>query len=184
MSAPHDIVTDWTERVDEITQVFQLTFTASEGSTEGQIVSGLARDVLERSLGTTIRFFGLVDHESRLIACVLFSRLTVSERDRVVFLLSPMAVLPMHQRRGLGRSLIQEALARLRDSGVTDVVTYGDIGYYSQTGFQQIDATVLAPPHPLSQPEGWLGQSLTGGTMPPISGRTECVAAFDNPDVW
>jgi putative acetyltransferase len=178
-----EIVSRWSDRVDEIVAVFRLTFTASEGADEGRVVSDLARDTLTRSDSADVRFFGLQDG-GRLVAAVLFSRLRVDAPGRDVLMLSPMAVLPEYQGCGLGSALVRQALARLRDDGVTDVITYGDPAFYSRAGFRQIDASTLAPPHPLSQPEGWLGQSLIADRMQPVAGRPGCVAAFDRPDVW
>ena len=183
MTAEPDIVTAWTGRKDDIVEVFQQTFTDSEGAEEGGVVSRLARDVLEKSADEDIRFFGIED-AGHLVAASLFSRLSVPEPDRMIFMLSPMAVLPGHQARGLGSALLRAALGQLGDEGVTDAVTYGDPAYYARVGFHQIDDSTLMPPFPLSQPEGWLGQGLVGDQMQPVSGRPKCVAAFDTPGVW
>jgi putative acetyltransferase len=46
-----------------------------------------------------------------------------------------MAVLPEHQRRGVGAALIEAGLARLRVADCPFVVVLGHHGYYSRFGF-------------------------------------------------
>ena len=62
--------------------------------------------------------------------------------------------------------------------------TYGDPGYYSKVGFEQITETIVKAPCPLSQPIGWLAQSLDGGTVQAMSGPTRCVEALNDPGLW
>jgi predicted N-acetyltransferase YhbS len=51
-------------------------------------------------------------------------------------------------------------------------------------GFQPLSQETIEPPLPLSQPEGWLGQSLTAEPLTPIPGRPTCVRAFNDPAYW
>lgn len=43
---------------------------------------------------------------------------------------------------------------------------------------------VIAAPWPLSQPIGWLAQTLDGTPVPVIRGETRCVSAFNDPALW
>lgn len=56
--------------------------------------------------------------------------------------LGPVAVLPAYQRRGIGRALISEGLARLRKLGARGCVLVGDPGYYARFGFRNHPALV------------------------------------------
>lgn len=52
--------------------------------------------------------------------------------------LGPVSVLPQHQGQGIGSSLIQSALNRLKAQGAAGCVVLGDPGYYSRFGFQPL----------------------------------------------
>ncbi|MEM1368308.1 MAG: GNAT family N-acetyltransferase, partial [Cyanobacteria bacterium P01_H01_bin.15] len=98
--------------------------------------------------------------------------------------LSPVAVCTDCQGQGIGQSLIKCGLQELKKNGVKFVTTYGDPAFYSKVGFEQISQLAIASPHPLSQPQGWLGQSLAAEPIRNIPGRCTCVKALDNPEYW
>jgi putative acetyltransferase len=50
--------------------------------------------------------------------------------------LAPMAVLPAHQRRGVGSSLVRAGLDVCRHRGVDAVVVLGHAAFYPRFGFQ------------------------------------------------
>lgn len=68
-----------------------------------------------------------------------------------VALLGPLAVLPAHQKQGVGSALVAAGHDRLRAAGTAHVVVLGDPRYYGRFGFTQ--EAGVAPPYPL--PEGW-----------------------------
>ena len=49
--------------------------------------------------------------------------------------LAPMAVLPEHQRHGIGGKLIQAGTQKLRDAGVPFIIVLGHSVYYPRFGF-------------------------------------------------
>jgi len=51
--------------------------------------------------------------------------------------LAPLAVLPSHQRRGIGSALVREGLALCAARGVAFVVVLGDPDYYGRFGFRR-----------------------------------------------
>ena len=56
--------------------------------------------------------------------------------QRRVASLSPLAVAPEHQRRGIGSMLVRAVTARADELGEPLVVLEGDPGYYSRFGFE------------------------------------------------
>jgi predicted N-acetyltransferase YhbS len=64
------------------------------------------------------------------------------------------------------------------------VFTYGDPAFYSKTGFEQITEQIVEAPFPLSQPEGWLAQSLDGEPIRAMSGLSKCVEALSDQKYW
>lgn len=166
----------------EIQALFTRTFSDAEGPAEGELVGGLVRTLMA---DTDPRdFLGFVAMEKgRVVGSLFFSRLTFDTPVKA-FMLSPVAVHPDHQGRGIGQHLIRFGLERLKERGVTRVFTYGDPAFYSRVGFTPVSEELATAPFRLSQPEGWLGQSLDGHGMTALAGVPGCVTAFDDPAYW
>ena len=101
-----------------------------------------------------------------------------------MFLLSPLAVATARQGFGIGQELLGQALEALRSDGVDVVATYGDPAFYGKVGFEPVSEDRARAPLPLSQPIGWIGQSLSGGQLTPLKGPGTCVAALNDPALW
>lgn len=161
---------------------FRTVFSASEGKAEGQIIA----DFVSRLITTTepSDMIGCIAKEEKtIVGCVFFSRFFVPD-GQVSFILSPMAVLTDVQGKGIGQELIQYGLDNLRTLNVNLVFTYGDPHFYKKTGFEQIREDIVRAPYQLSQPVGWLAQSLDGNEIHAMAGPTQCVAALNDPSLW
>ena len=119
----------------------------------------------------------------KLVGCLFFSRFIVPD-SQVAFILSPVAVSTNVQGNGIGQGLIAYGLEHLRSIGVNLAFTYGDPAFYSRTGFKQISESVVQAPYVLSQPHGWLAQSLDGSPIKAMRGSTECVEALREQKYW
>jgi putative acetyltransferase len=75
------------------------------------------------------------DAVGRVIGHVALSPVTVDGRDCGGLGLAPLAVLPAHQRRGVGGRLVRAALAAA--GGAAFVVVLGDPAYYARFGFRR-----------------------------------------------
>jgi putative acetyltransferase len=75
--------------------------------------------------------------DERVAGHILFSRSLLDAPRRLVpvQVLSPLAVAPGRQRRGIGAALIRHGLRLLDDRGVPVVFLEGDPRYYSRAGF-------------------------------------------------
>ncbi len=177
-----NLTAEFKARAAELPGLFRDVFTASEGEDEGRVVSELAADLLNSTPEDDLLGVLAVDRDV-LAGCILFSRLHYDQDPRQVFLMSPVAVRTDRQKSGIGQRLIGFGLEQLRLHGVDFVVTYGDPAYYGKTGFQPITEAVVRPPMPLSMPQGWIGQSLSGDQTP-IEGPSRCVSAFNRPELW
>ena len=168
-----------------IEHLFSSVFAEAEGESEGALIGTLARDLLAQTAPHDLYGFAAVEQRD-LVGAILFSRLRFENdpESRTVFLMAPVAVHSDHQGRGVGQSLIRHGLDVLRTNGVEVVVTYGDPAFYAKMGFQPLSPETIPAPVALSQPEGWLGQSLTDDPLAPIAGPCSCVAAFDDPAYW
>lgn len=164
-------------------ELVRTTFHQSEGEAEARAVSGLVARYFERFPRTDLRGFGAFDGDA-FIGCLFFSRLHFTESEAQVFLLSPMAVHPDFQGKGIGQNLIHFAHHDLRQRGAQLAVTYGDPAFYSKTGYRPVTVSDLAAPHPLSMPQGWIAQSLDGTTPLHVPGPSTCVPELDSADLW
>ncbi|MDF1862452.1 MAG: N-acetyltransferase [Verrucomicrobiales bacterium] len=170
------------EEVPAIEALFTTVFTDSGTEAEGCLIGKLARDLVEGTKACELIGFAGEEGGS-LVASVLFSRLTFPTDIRVC-LLAPVAVHSAHQGKGVGQRLINHALNALRNEGVEFAITYGDPRFYRKVGFQPICEDIVVPPFTLSQPEGWLGQSLSSDPIDSLDGTCSCVPAFHNPVFW
>ena len=162
--------------------LFDSVFTRSEGEQEGALISNLAKEMMANIDSQDLYGF-VADDGKQIVGAIFFSRLTF-QNDLKVFILAPVAVHTDYQGMGTGRALITHGLREMEKRGVSFVITYGDPAFYSKVGFHQISQHAIAAPHSLSQPEGWLGQSLSDEPIETIPGRCTCVDALDNPVYW
>jgi predicted N-acetyltransferase YhbS len=157
-------------------------FSRSEGEQEGALIGNLAKQLMANTDSRDLYGFVAVDGE-QVVGAIFFSRLTF-EKDIDVFILAPVAVHTEHQGMGIGQALITHGLREMKKRGVRVVTTYGDPTFYSRVGFHPLPQNMIEAPFELSQPEGWLGRSLTDDSIEKIPGRCSCVKALDNPAYW
>ena len=146
------------------------------------MIGRLAKDLFEKTDQRDLFNF-VAEIDGQLVGSIFFSRLQF-EDCRQAFILAPVAVHRDHQCKGIGQELILFGLKTLRAKGVSVALTYGDPNFYSKVGFRAISHETVKPPFGLSQPEGWLGQSLIGNSIETLSGRCGCVEAFRDPAYW
>lgn len=178
-----DIVSGSAGREGRIVDLFTATFTASEGAEEGATIGALVHRLLSGTAPADIRVFTALDGD-RPVGGVIFTRLRFADDPRPAVLLSPMAVIPDRQGEGIGQALIRHGLAALRAEGVELAMTYGDPAFYGRVGFQPVTPATVPPPFPLSQPVGWIGQSLTDADLPILPGPSRPVDALNDPTLW
>ncbi|MGH1365629.1 MAG: GNAT family N-acetyltransferase [Calditrichia bacterium] len=166
----------------EIRRLFHDVFSQSEGPSEGALIAKLVLDLINTT--TTPDIFGFVaKDEEKLIGSIFFTRLSFDTQIEA-FILSPVAVHSDYQSKGIGQKLITHGLEQLKNAGVELAFTYGDPNYYSKVGFQQVSEEIIQAPLKMSQPEGWLCQSLVGNEILPIQDKPRCVPALNDPVYW
>ena len=70
----------------------------------------------------------------------------IEETDERVLQLSPLGVLPAHQRRGHGSALVRASLDAVRAAGEPLLLVEGAPAYYGRFGFVRADELGLLPP--------------------------------------
>ena len=76
-------------------------------------------------------------HDGQIVGHVMFTRSLLDAPRRLVevHVLSPLAVMPELQKRGIGSALVRHGLKALAERAVPLVFLEGDPGYYSRFGF-------------------------------------------------
>lgn len=78
----------------------------------------------------------LVEELGVTIGHVAFSPATIGSEPTGWFGLGPVSVAPCHQRRGIGKTMIQMGLDRLRSANARGCVLIGNPDIYSKVGFE------------------------------------------------
>jgi putative acetyltransferase len=84
----------------------------------------------------------VAERNGRVVGHVAFSPVAMSDGTQEWFGLGPVSVLPEYQRQGIGKALIRQGLAQLRDMNAQGCCLVGHPGYYRQFGF--MNSTDLA----------------------------------------
>ena len=166
----------------EVIELFTKVFSASENESEGQIIGSLVSDLISITEPEDLIGFVATSND-RVVGCIFFSRFVVPSNE-VAFILSPVAIATSEQGTGIGQQLINFGLNHLKFLKINLAFTYGDPSYYSKTGFNQISESIVNAPFELSQPEGWLAQSLDGNPIEAMQGSSKCVEALSDQKYW
>ena len=141
--------------IDAITEVTVAAFKtlAISNETEQFIIEALRKDgALTVSL--------VADLDGRIVGHIAFSPVTISDNTPDWFGLGPVSVMPEYQRQGIGKALIREGLARLRDMHARGCCLVGHPAYYRKFRFDTVSGLVLEG----VPPEVFLAVSFDGHT--------------------
>ena len=119
----------------------------------------------------------VAEGEQGIVGHILFSRMWIETRSGPVAAaaLAPGAVLPSHQRRGIGGRLIRHGLDLLRSRHERIVIVLGHADYYPRFGFSCEKAGSLESPF---RPEAFMAMELSPGALDGVRGKVRYPAAF------
>jgi predicted N-acetyltransferase YhbS len=157
------------------------------GADQGQEIVDLVRDLLNDQTAMPVLSLAAVA-DAGIVGHVLFTAVSVqgSEEQAVARILAPLAVLPEHQRKGVGGALINEGLKRLADAGVELVFVLGDPAYYGRFGFSPAGVLGLEATHPIpaEYEDAWMTQALAPDVLGRVRGRVRCADVLNEPRHW
>ncbi|MGZ5896788.1 MAG: GNAT family N-acetyltransferase [Xanthobacteraceae bacterium] len=103
-----------------------------------------------------------------MVGSVRLSPIRIS--DSKALLLGPLTVEPPFRERGIGKQLIERALATAKAAGHKLVVLVGDEPYYARAGFKRIPKGRVHMPGPVD-PARLLIAELVDGAFDGVSGE-------------
>lgn len=115
------------EQPEDIEAITRINDAAFNGPGEGKLV-GLLRDAGALTLSLVAELDG------QLVGHIAFSEVTAGPHRGLG--LAPVAVLPSHQRRGVGSELIKRGLLEATQRGWKFCVLVGHPSYYARFGFE------------------------------------------------
>jgi putative acetyltransferase len=137
---------------------------------EGRLVDAL-RD------GGYARVSLVAEADGQIVGHILFSDLPIVTHEGTVMALSlaPMAVIPSHQRSGIGSALVREGLRACQGPGHEIVVVLGHPEFYPRFGFSARLAERLKAPF---SGEAFMALELVPGALEGIEGEVQYPPPF------
>ena len=116
--------------------------------------------------------------DARLVGHILFSRMWIRNQTGTLVsavALAPVAVLPEHQRKGIGGRMVRYGLELLRRRGEKIAIVVGHPDYYPRFGFSTEKAQSLESPF---SKEAFMTIELCTGALDGVQGSVVYPAAF------
>jgi len=117
--------------------------------------------------------------DARVVGHILFTPATIDGCDLVGMGLAPMAVLPGHQRKGIGSQLVRHGLEHVRRSGCPFVVVLGHPEYYPRFGFERASQYRLQSQWEGVPDEAFMVISIDSKALPKEGGTARYRPEFD-----
>ena len=138
---------------------------------EAELVEKLrARGALSVSL--------VAEREGVIVGQAAFSPAQAPDGSPGWYALGPIAVLPAHQRRGIGSVLVHAGFEAISGLGARGCILVGDPAYYSRFGFELSPTNV-----PPGQPAEYFQVKLLRGPLPAGPFRFHRAFGGDVPDL-
>jgi putative acetyltransferase len=120
------------------------------------------------------------EDDGEVVGYTMLSYVEVDGLDKRILVLTPMAVHPDRQRRGIGAAIVRAALVAADERSEPLVLVEGVPAYYPQFGFESATALGLERPDERIPDEAWLAIPLRAYD-PSIRGRVVYPPFFPGP---
>ncbi|MEX0329782.1 MAG: GNAT family N-acetyltransferase [Puniceicoccaceae bacterium] len=173
---------------DQVYNVHHQAFAAAYGGAHGVRNAQLAVDLLEDP--TAMPVLSLVaEEDGKIIGNIIFTKVSIEGADREIEaqILAPLAVLPTHQKRGIGGKLIRAGNQMLKEAGTELVFVLGHPEYYPKHGYDRVAIREgFNAPYPIPEEyhEAWMVQQLNGNALETCSGKVICCEVLMDERHW
>ncbi len=166
--------------LEELSEILRVEREAFGEDSEVALTDALMHD---ESAGAWLSLVAYEDN--RAVGHILFTRCSLAVGDPSLMLLAPLAVVPEHQRQGVGEALIGEGLALLKARGVVAVFVLGHPSYYPRHGFLSCAPYGLKPPYydPI-QDEAWMIQLISDDPVAFEEGTVQVAGTLMHEEMW
>ena len=154
------------EESDDYPMVKEVNDQAFGQDNEGRLVELLRKNpkfVPELSL--------VAEVDGKVVGHILFFPIII-KNDNSQFeslALAPMSVIPSHQKKGIGSSLIRKGLAVARSLGFSSVIVLGHAQYYPKFGFEKASKWGIKAPFDVPD-EAFMAIELEEGSLRGVNG--------------
>ena len=121
--------------------------------------------------------------DDKPVGHITFTKCHASPEKFPLSLLGPMAVLPEHQKQGIGSKLIAAGFEQLKNQGIAKVIVFGDPNFYGKSGFAMESNVEPAYPIPEDYVPGWQSISFLEDA-PKVSGKLQVTKPWQKPELW
>jgi putative acetyltransferase len=129
------------ETYDDVCAITEVTITAFKALEISNHTEQFIITTLRTAKALTVSQVAEID--GRIIGHIAFSPVTISDGTLDWYGLGPVSVLPEHQRKGIGKALIEAGLLRLKEMNAQGCCLVGHPDYYRKFGFKNTSGLVL-----------------------------------------
>jgi len=164
----------------DVRGVFFNSFSEEEASITFQVISQLVSQATQPAshcLG--------YEQDGKMVGAVAVSPVYFSScTDMTAYLLAPLAVHQLHQKKRIATQLIEAARAHFTESNVDALLVYGDPQFYGRYGFDAGLGQHFRPPYPLEYEFGWQVMMLNNRRICNMKLNFTCVDALSDAALW
>jgi putative acetyltransferase len=124
------------ETASDVESISEVTITAFRTLAISNNTEQFIINALRRAGALTISL--VAEKDGEIVGHIAFSPITISGGASNWHGLGPVSVLPKYHRQGIGKTLINEGLSRLKAMGSKGCALVGDPEYYKRFGFRNI----------------------------------------------
>lgn len=125
--------------------------------------------------------------EDQAAGHILFTNGHLTNHPQVkVSFLAPLAVVPKHQKQGIGGTLIKKGLEKLSELGIDLVFVLGWPNYYPRFGFTPAGKLGFEAFYPIPEKDAdaWMVKALRQDLIGSVSGKLIPCDALSKPEHW